>query len=126
LAGLGILTIRNVQSLNHNRAAPDASTMVIGSNRGIQSSHSKDRQLVRILLIDIEIYVICTYPQTGLNLYLQITQYHTKDSNQIQAGTSSQYLCSFFSQIPYCFGLYGNLFVSKTFRKEVKKILLCK
>ncbi|UJR17436.1 hypothetical protein I4U23_004331 [Adineta vaga] len=126
LASLGILTIRNVRKIRQNVVAVDASRVGTGNHRGIQSVYSKDRQLVRILLIDIGIYVICTYPLTGTNLYLQITQYNTKNFDRQQADILIQYFCSFCGFIPYCIGLYSNLFVSKIFRKEVKNIFLCK
>ncbi|CAF1431429.1 unnamed protein product [Adineta steineri] len=126
LAGLGLLAIRNIRKLGHNRVVPDATTMGTVNDRGLQSIHSKDRQLVRILLIDIGIYVICVYPQTAINLYQQITQYDTKSFDQTQAEVSIQYLCSFCGFIPYCIGFYSNLIVSKTFRNEVKNIFLCK
>ncbi|UJR18083.1 hypothetical protein I4U23_004983 [Adineta vaga] len=122
LAGLGVLAIRNVRHLNHNRIVHEASVITMGNHRGIQAVHSKDRQLVRILLIDIGIYVICTYPQTAFNLYQQITQYQMRSVDQIQADASIQYLCSFASFIPYCIGLYSNLFVSKTFRNELPSL----
>ncbi|UJR17440.1 hypothetical protein I4U23_004335 [Adineta vaga] len=126
LASLGILAIRNVRKIGKNIVAAGASTMHIGNRRAIQSVHSQDRQLVRILLIDIGIYVICTYPQTAFTLYLQITQYSMKTIDHRQADASIQNLCSFCGFIPYCIGFYSNLSVSKTFRKEVKKIFSCK
>ncbi|UJR07179.1 hypothetical protein I4U23_011467 [Adineta vaga] len=126
LASLGLLTIRQVQKIGQTRSVADVSILGTRSNIGIQSIHSKDRQLVRILLIDIGIYVIFTYPSAAFNLYLQITQYNMKSFNQQNADTSIQYLCSLCSHISYCICLYSNLMVSKTFRKEVKNIFLCK
>ncbi|CAF1488269.1 unnamed protein product [Adineta ricciae] len=126
LASLGILAIRNVHQLRFRLVAPDILTMGTGKSRSIQSFHARDYQLVRILLIDICVYVMCTYPQTAFNLYLQITQSNMKSADQIQADTAIQYICSFFGYIPYCVGFYTNLIVSKTFRNEVKHIFLCK
>ncbi|CAF1462978.1 unnamed protein product [Adineta steineri] len=126
LASLGLLAIRNIRSLTRNRVVPDGFIIGIGNNRGFQLIHSKDRQLVRILLIDIGTYVICVYPQTAMNLYQQITQYNMKNFDRTQAELSVQYLCSFCSYLPYCIGLYSNFVVSKTFRNEVKNICLCK
>ncbi|CAF0812141.1 unnamed protein product [Adineta ricciae] len=126
MTGLGILAIRNVRKLNYKRIAPQSSGINFVNHRNLQAVHAKDRQLVRIILIDIGIYVLCTYPLTASRLYQQITQYDMKTYDKILAKFSIQYICVFFSYIPYCIGLYSKLIVSKTFRKEVKNIFLCK
>ena len=126
LIALGVLTVRNVRKLSLNRAAPESSGNTASTIRAVQASHHKDRQLVRIILADIGIYVLCTYPQAGFHVYLQITQGNMKNTDQLQVDAFIQYLFAVVGFIPYCVGLYSNLIVSKTFRNEVKSIILCK
>ncbi|UJR19329.1 hypothetical protein I4U23_022458 [Adineta vaga] len=92
LTGLGVFAIRNVRKLNSNRIIPQLSGIVSGNHRSLLSVHAKDRQLIRIILIDIGIFVLCTYPLTASRLYQQITQYDMKSYDQTLANFSIQYI----------------------------------
>ena len=126
LASFGVLTIRNVRKLSRHRVASNVPTNAIENIHAVPAINHKDRQLIRVLLVDIGIYVLCTYPQAGFNVYSQITQNSMKNNDQLQVDAFIQYLFALIGFVPYGVGLYSNSCVSTTFRNEVKNVILCK
>jgi len=120
----GVWSIKNIRSIRRLRVAPDLSLIRPGLGGGLNSTSSKDRQLIFILVMDTTIYVLFSFVYTIFLMYEQITRNYTKSADQIQIENFVNYLCLFIIGIPFCISCYANLTVSKTFRNEVKKVLL--
>jgi hypothetical protein len=123
---LGLRTIRNVRSVGRAQVAPALSTTRTGEGNAVQSPHSKDRQLIKILTINIGVYLIFNLMLSSILLYDQITQNWVKSALQSQIDLFLLYVSLFSSYISFSIGCYTNLWVSKTFRSEIKNVLLCK
>ncbi|UJR17516.1 hypothetical protein I4U23_004411 [Adineta vaga] len=124
----GLWTVKNVRSMNHMTiVAGNSSThggdVAIGSAR---SAHSKDRQLIKILLVDTSVYIFFNTMISISLIYQQIMQNQPQTLVQIYLQGFIMSVSVFSAYIPFCIGCYTNLVVSKTFRKEVKNTLLCK
>ncbi|CAF1465618.1 unnamed protein product [Adineta steineri] len=114
----GLWSIKNIHSLHHMRIVLNLSVTknVIETN----SSSGKDRQLFSMLLMDIIIYAVFSFIFSIFLMYQQITQNQIKTSDRIQIETVIRDLCLFSAGIPFCLGCYTNLFVSKTFRTDIR------
>ena len=123
---LGFWTIRNVRSVGRVAPAPTATGAETTVINALRSVHSKDRQLLRILLVDISIYIIFTLLPSIVVLYQQITQNPLQSALQTVIQLFLLVLGVFSAFVPYCVGFYINLLVSKTFRREAKDRLMCK
>lgn len=119
----GLWSIRNVQSLGRIRPAFESSVSRTVAESSPQSSSSKDRQLVLMLFMDISIYASFSFMFAIFLMYQQITQDYVKSMDRIQIETVVRNICLFSIGIPFCTSCYTNLIASKTFRKEVKKVL---
>jgi hypothetical protein len=120
----GLWSIKNIRSTRHNTATNDLSATGTGGPRGnLQATSSKDRQILFMLLMDITIYALFSFTYEIYLIYEQITQNYAKSYDRIQIESNLQYLCLYIITIPFCTSCYTNLIASKTFRKEVKKIL---
>ena len=121
----GLWTIKNVRGLGH--VAPVSVTTAAGE-RGVRvsrSTHSKDRQLLRILLVDVGAYLIFTSMMSVVLTYQQIVKNQSQTNDDFQIRGFFLLVSIFSGYIPSCIGYYKNLLVSKTFRHEAKKVLLC-
>ena len=86
---------------------------------------SKDRQFAVMLLAEIINFILFTSVSYGLGVYLRITQYQTKSTEQ---KTLEEFLQALFYMISYIFSatsFYLYLAVSKTFRQKTTEVL-CK
>ncbi|CAF0858329.1 unnamed protein product [Rotaria sordida] len=73
-------TVKNIRSVRHRIPNPHVTNteyVTIGRPHIIQS---KDKQLIRMLLVDIVTFIIFKFSVTILLIYQQITQYHQKSS----------------------------------------------
>ncbi|CAF1047102.1 unnamed protein product [Adineta steineri] len=86
-------------------------------------SKSTDSQLIRILMIDIGIYILFSAMMPPVLIYLQILQARSYDFGKLQFGIFLLNVAAFCTYIPFCVGFYTNFLVSKTFRYEVKNII---
>ncbi|UJR09626.1 hypothetical protein I4U23_013860 [Adineta vaga] len=123
----GLWTIKNVRNLG--RIIPAVNNLSVSGaapTGSLRSTHSKDRQLIRILLIDISVYVIFSLMLSSVLMYQQITQYQPKNRAQTYLDGFLVSTSTFSAYIPSCIGCFTNIVVSKTFRQEVKTIFLCK
>jgi hypothetical protein len=120
----GLWSIKNIRSTRRVIHAPDLSVSRTGVEIGLQLTSSKDRQLVFMLLMDVTIYALFSCMYAIYLIYQQITQNYMKSTNRIQIENSVRDLCWFGVGISFCSSCYANLIVSKTFRNEVKKVLL--
>jgi hypothetical protein len=125
LSIFGIWTMRNISEVRTIRRQQSNSkhtvATVVGRSYTIQS---KDRQLIRMLLVDIMSYLICKCPAVFCMLYLQITQYVEKSEDRELIEEAILQLTYFWYFIDNSISCYTNTLVSKTFRNELKNIFL--
>ena len=122
----GLWAVKNVRTVAHVTAVSIRPTNATATTRNVRIRHSKDRQLLRILLIDTTIYVIFILMINVVLMYQQFNNYLAKDPVEIQIQNFLLTCGVFSTYIPFCIGCYTNFLASKTFRSEIKKILLCK
>ena len=118
----GLWAIRNV------RGALASATGVAGE-RGVRvsrSTHSKDRQLLRILLTDVGVYLIFSSMLSVVLTYQQIVNAQSQSSDEVRIRAFYALVSVFSGYIPSCIGFYNNLLASATFRHEARKILMYK
>jgi hypothetical protein len=115
LSVFAVLTLRNlhqvrIQPLN---AVPAATN----------SRQSKDRQFAVMLLAEIIIFFLSSAATLIFSIYLQITQYQTKNDQQRAVENFLQNLFYLFSFVPGATTFYVNLAVSKAFRQKTTEVL---
>lgn len=119
---LGLWCVKNIRTVVriHRPRSIRIPGMVIVGN--MHTHHSKDRQLLRILQIDIAVYVVFNLMIVIVLMYQQFSQ---DAISLIDVQIQSLLLSAgvFCTYIPYCVGCYTNLVVSKAFRHEVKMIV---
>ncbi|CAF0853603.1 unnamed protein product [Adineta steineri] len=123
MAIFGLWTVKNVRNVQRRLPITHATNrehVNIGRSYVIQS---KDRQLIRMLLVDIIAFIIFKFPVTIILIYQQITQYNQKSSEQQIIEQSFLQLSYFWYFIDSSISCYTNILVSKTFRTELKNIL---
>jgi len=118
--------VKNVRGVGRVAPMPAFSASVAAVTGNMNASQSKDRQLIRILLMDIIVYIFFSSMIALVLMYAQITQYRSKDTVQLQVDAFLVNTGTFSAYIPFCIGCYTNLLVSKTFRREVKNFFMCK
>jgi hypothetical protein len=123
---LGLWAIKNVRGLG--RGAPFSVTGVAGE-QGVgvsRSTHSKDRQLFRILLVDVGVYLIFNSMMSVVLTYQQIFKDQSQTNDDFRIRGFLLLVSVFSGYIPSCIGFYNNLLVSTTFRHQAKNVLMCK
>jgi hypothetical protein len=120
----GLWSIGNIRGTHRVRAAPNESVNAPNIEGSWHSTSSKDRQLVLMLITDVSIYALFSFVYASFLIYQQITQNNVKSPNRIEIESIVRNICLFIICIPFCVSCYANLLVSKTFRNEVKKVLL--
>jgi hypothetical protein len=121
----GVWTMKNVRQVQHAVQPSAAST--IRTTAAVDRSYttqSRDHQLVRMLLMEISIYILARLPATIFLIYGQITQYETKSAEQLLIEEIIANITYFIGFIDSNIGCYTNMLVSKTFRMELKRIFL--
>ena len=118
-----VYNIRNVRRVNMANASSVTGPVTMGN---LSPVHSKDRQMILILLVDISIYLIFSVMIIATTMYDQITQFKIKSFTQMQIELFVRYISIFSLAVPFCTACYSNLLVSKTYRNGIKNILLCK
>jgi len=120
----GLWTIKNIRQVRHAthlfRISADG-TAVVGRS---YNPRSKDQQLIRILLMEIIVYILARFPSTIFLIYQQITQYQTKSIEQTMIEQFIANITYFIGFIDSSISFYTNICVSITFRVELKGILL--
>jgi hypothetical protein len=124
---LGLLTIKNIRQFRRVGAVP-VSSVTRDRNRTRLSTaiDAHNRLLGRVLFMDTIAYVLFRLPIGFFLMYEQVIQNYIQTSEQIQIELSIRLIFTFSAFIPSSIGCYLNLFISKTFRTEVKNIILCK
>jgi hypothetical protein len=124
---LGLWAIKNIRQFRRVRPTPVSS--VAGNRNRTRLSTTilaHNRLLGRILFMDTIAYVLFRLPIGFFLMYDQITQNYMRNSEQRQIELFIRLVFTFSAFIPSSIGCYLNLFISKTFRKEIKNIILCK
>ncbi|CAF0793164.1 unnamed protein product [Adineta steineri] len=116
-----VKNVRQIRRVTHNSSTRGTASVVIGTQHTFQS---KDQQLIRMLFIDILSYIICKYPVTIMQIYQQVTKYDVKSDERQQIEQAVLELTTFFYFVENSIGCYTNIFASKAFRAELKRILL--
>ncbi|CAF0971864.1 unnamed protein product [Adineta ricciae] len=122
----GFLTLRNIRQVSqaiHRSHASTVETITAGRSHVI---HSKDRQLIRIVFMEIMIYLISRFPSTIFLIYQQITQNETKSDAQISIEQFVANITYFTGFIDSSISCYANILISKNFREELKRIFRCR
>ncbi|CAF4022330.1 unnamed protein product [Adineta steineri] len=117
----GTWTANNIRKVRQRRIAPVIMNNGNTARNSERSFNSKDRQFVLMVVVDICIYVACTAMISGVIIYDQIVQ--NTDFTQISIFLTL--VGAFLFEISFCIGCYAYLFVSKTFRNEVKRVFFC-
>ncbi|CAF1314510.1 unnamed protein product [Adineta ricciae] len=122
----GFLTLRNIRQVSqvrHHSHTSIIETIAAGRPHAI---HSKDRQLIRIVFMEIMIYLISRFPSTIFLIYQQITQHETKSDAQISIEQFIANITYFTGFIDSSISCYANILISKNFRTELKRIFRCR
>ncbi|UJR20372.1 hypothetical protein I4U23_023504 [Adineta vaga] len=118
----GLWSIKNVRHFHQIHVEPSLSLTRRAVAIGTQANTAKNRQMLWMLFLDITIYVLFSFTFAIFLMYQQITQNHFKNVEQQEIELVIRYLCLFSIAVPFCVSFYTNLIVSKTFRKEVRKV----
>ncbi|CAF1366797.1 unnamed protein product [Adineta steineri] len=114
----GVWTVRNLRKTRRVILATISKAIVAA-----RPTHSKDSQFIRILIIDISIYIIFCAMMPPALIYIQILQARSPSFTEFQRSTLLLNFALFSSYFPYCVGFYTNFLVSRKFRTEVKNIM---
>ena len=122
----GLWAVKNVRGITHVRAPSILPMVTMAITRNTGTHRSKDRQMLRILFVDITVHVGFNVMICIVVMYQQITQNKVKDPVEIQIMRLLINTGAFSSYIPFCIGFYTNCIASKIFRQEIRNIFLCK
>ena len=123
---LGLWAIKNVRRVNRGTPASAVPASGAAIVAGVRTTHSKDRQLLKILLVDIIVYIVF---HLMISVILLDQQFIQKQSGTVIQASLQLVLANigvFSTFIPFCVACYTNLLVSKAFRCEVRNVLTCK
>lgn len=126
-----ILAVRNLRRVQQRARRTNAFTDNASATRSTATGQTHlrikqhDYQLLKMLLVDVVIYCISNVPPPISNIYNSVTFKWSKTPDQISIQNFLTYLVSqFFVYFGTSASLYTNLIISKTFRKELKSLLL--
>lgn len=111
---LGLWTVRNAQ-----RVTP----VVTNAEANTRTFHTKDRQLIKILLTDTSVYIASNLMNSIVLLYQQFAGNLFATYTLVILNAFLLNVSVFCTYIPYCMSCYTNLLISKTFRQEMKNAL---
>ncbi|CAF3662108.1 unnamed protein product [Rotaria sordida] len=118
----GIWAVKNIRRLRRvtfsTASSNNGNARVVGSH----IIHSKDRQFVWMVLIDILLYAIFCSMAAIFLTHQQITQYQQKSIEQVQLDIFFKQITVFCLHIPFGISCYTNLLVSKAYRNAMKNI----
>jgi hypothetical protein len=123
----GLWSVKNI--LHFRQVAPTPRSLWTYKKQttgGSYCVHAKDHQLILMLLIDRSIYVLFSSFMTVSLMYQQFTQYTIKSPKDAAMEMFILTVATYSVHVPFCITSYAHLFVSKTFRSELKNIILCK
>ncbi|CAF1121492.1 unnamed protein product [Adineta ricciae] len=123
MALFGLWTLKNVRairSMSNTARARHRTAYAVGRRYIL---HSKDHQLVRMLLLDIISFAICKCPSALVLMYEQCTQHIEKTPERQAIELSILLITYFLYYIENGISFYTNIFISKTFRREIRDTL---
>ena len=114
----GVLTIRNVQQLQHR----------VGNNNIIQQENlnnrrSFDYQLSLMILVQLGVYLLSNLPFASYLLYVIFTMNSVKSSFQTRIDNLYMTIASFLIYINFAGTFYLYTLTSQVFRKDLKQLL---
>ncbi|CAF1301530.1 unnamed protein product [Adineta ricciae] len=119
----GFWTWKNLRRVRHaTQSGRTTNTAVVTTGRP-QILQTKDQQLIRMVLMEIMVYILCKYPIVIFHIYQEITEYNEKSPERQLIEQNLVILTIFTSSIENCISCYTNAIVSKTFRLELKRLL---
>ncbi|CAF1142494.1 unnamed protein product [Adineta ricciae] len=121
---LGFWTVKNIRKVRHATQHSGSQHSVVVAVGKPQILESKDRQLIRMLLVEIVTYILCKTPIMIFLIYREVTRDVKKNEERNLIEQYVLLLTSFVFYIENSIGCYANILVSKTFRVELKRILL--
>ncbi|CAF0919432.1 unnamed protein product [Adineta ricciae] len=121
----GLFTVRNIQNMRQRQVLPSVQGTESSTQVTANTVRSKDHLLIRVLLLDIAVYMIFNLLLAAILLYQQIIQNRPVGQYESQVVTFITGVATFSNYFPYCIGFYTKLFISKVFRKEVTASFLC-
>ncbi|CAF1409806.1 unnamed protein product [Adineta ricciae] len=120
-----ICEIHTIRSFRFAHRAAIAPVSTVASTVG-GAKRQKDGQLMKILLINVTVYILFNLTPVTVWIYKQVTQYENESPDDVQLDSFLTNVSSLVYYIPPSISCYINLVVSKTFRAEIKKLFLCK
>ncbi|CAF1227876.1 unnamed protein product [Adineta ricciae] len=120
----GVWAVKNIHHMKLVRIAPTGSLHTTQRKTGTPMIQAKDRQLVVLMLINIIIYVPFSCVLPIVLLYTQLTASQSESIETLQSQDFLFRVATYCVYVPYCINSYAHLFMSKTFRKELKDIIL--
>ncbi|CAF1590052.1 unnamed protein product [Adineta ricciae] len=117
----GVWTRQNLQNIHRRQIVPANNTIMHSIGEKDTIVHLKNRQFALMLLMEILIYITFTSMLCIVGVYQQIAK------NEAQAAFNYfiRIIGTFVSYAPLFANFLGNLFISKTFRSEVRRIFSC-
>ncbi|CAF1399626.1 unnamed protein product [Adineta ricciae] len=90
----------------------------------VHPTHPKDRQLIRLLLTDVSVYIVFSLMISIVLMYQHLSSRSRTEITftNIQMQLFLVSIALFNSYIPYSIVFYTNLLVSKSFRQEVRSV----
>jgi hypothetical protein len=122
----GLVALKNIRKMGRTAVAPILTATGTAVRNTSETSRAKDRQFSLMLFIDIGTYIIFSFMLSAILMYQQITQYNVKSPAQTQFELFLKSVAVFINYISVCIGCYTNILISKTFRKNIKDIILCR
>ncbi|CAF1389930.1 unnamed protein product [Adineta ricciae] len=109
---LSICALKTFQNLHRDR-------FLEGNENQNRQITQNNRQLIRMLFVEILIDVVCTIIQPIVLSYLFTTIYVVKSSQQRNIESFILNVSNFLSYVPNCTSFYCNISCSKKFRKRL-------
>ena len=120
----GLWTLKHIRIVTHVADISFLSATNTVTIRHIPNRRSKDRQLIRILLIDIIVFILFNLLVCIVLMYQQFNPNHSSNPLAAQIQNLLFQVGVFSTYIPFCIGCYTNALASKTFRTEIRNIFL--
>ena len=120
----GLWTVRNVRRAARINPISTVPTSGAAPIRNGLAGHSKDRQLLQMLLIDISIYIIFNIMIAVVLIKQEFGPKSITDPVEAQLQNLLLRIAGVSNYIPFCIECYVKLLASKAFRQEVKRILM--
>jgi hypothetical protein len=124
---LAVLLYKNFRKLR-TRVQPVTQLNSVITNMNIptkQLLHKRDRDMLRMLLIEITCHIMTTIPITIMLIYSSITRTATKSSDQRLIESFVSYVTnSFVYYMNNCFSFWVYISASRTFRLEFKNLII--